>query len=109
MFYIYTSFILVLGEGRTLWGECEQAKHYNIDCIVAKALPMKYHITAHRLLIHAWHVAKTRFVTLLSTRVLNSLEKLSWLLRKAFSLGSTTQQSHLSYQHTAILVVAVVG
>jgi len=31
---------------------------------------------------HPWHVAKTRFVTLLSTEVLNSLEKSSWLQKR---------------------------
>ena len=58
--------------------------HYSIDCYVAKALAtseLSDHSTQD---IHAWHVAKTSFVTLLSTNVLNSLEKLSWLQRRAF-------------------------
>ena len=33
---------------RTLWGEHEPTMHYSIDCYVAKALPVKYQITAHR-------------------------------------------------------------
>ena len=33
-----------LGECRTLWGECEQAMHYSIECYVAKALPVKWTI-----------------------------------------------------------------
>ena len=41
-----------LGECRTLWGEREQAMHYSIDCYVAKALPMKYQITAHGSFMH---------------------------------------------------------
>ena len=53
--------------------------HYSIDCYVASEV--SDHSTQA---IHAWHVAKTRFVTLLSTKVLNSLEKLSWLQRRAF-------------------------
>ena len=39
--------------------------------------------------IHAWHVAKTRFVTLLSTKVLNSLEEVVMVAEKSFSWGST--------------------
>ena len=58
--------------------------HYSIDCYVAKALPVKYVANHSTQAIHACHVAKTRFVTLLSTEVLNSLEKLSWLQRRAF-------------------------
>ena len=50
--------------------------HYSIDCYVAKALPMNYQITAPRPFMHGMHVAKTRFVNLLSTEVLNSLEKI---------------------------------
>ena len=37
----------------------------------AKALPVKYQVTAHRM----WQIAKIRFVTLLSIKVLDSLEK----------------------------------
>ena len=56
--------------------------HYSIGCYVAKALPVKYQIT----FMHGmYNVAKTRFVTLLVvSKVLNSLEKLSWLQRRAF-------------------------
>ena len=63
-----------------MWGEREQAMHYSIDCYVAKALPVKKCTQA----IHAWHVAKIEVVTLLSTKVLIILEKLSWLQRRAF-------------------------
>ena len=56
--------------------------HYSIDCHVLP--PIKYQITAHRPCTHAWHAAKIRFVTLLFTKVLNSLEKLSWLQTRAF-------------------------
>ena len=69
-----------LGECRTWWGEREQAIHYSIDCYVANydfTNEMSNHSTQA---IHALHVAKARFVTLLSTKVLTSLEKLSWLL-----------------------------
>ena len=34
----------IVGECQTFWGEREQAVHY---CYVAKALPVKYQITAH--------------------------------------------------------------
>ena len=34
--------------------------------------------------IHARQVAKTRFVTVLSTKVLNTSEELSWLQRRVF-------------------------
>ena len=40
-----------LGECRTWGGEREQAA---LDCYTAKALPVKYQITAHR----PWHVAQ---------------------------------------------------
>ena len=51
--------------------------HYSIGCYVAKAL-FTSEVSDHSTqAIHGWHVAKTRFVTLLSTKVLNSLEKLS--------------------------------
>ena len=40
-----------LGECRTLWGKREQAP---LNCYIAKALPVKYEITAHS----PWHVAK---------------------------------------------------
>ena len=53
--------------------------HYSIDCYVAKALPV------HR-----------PFMDIM-------------VAEKNFSWGSTAQQSHLSYQHTATLVVAVIG
>ena len=49
--------------------------YYGIDCYAAKALPVKYQIAAHRPFMHAWHVAKTKFVTLLSTKVFNSFKK----------------------------------
>ena len=32
------------------------------NCYVPKALPVKYEITAHRF--NAWHIAKTKFVTI---------------------------------------------
>ena len=50
--------------------------HYIIDCYVAKAFTNE--VLSHSTqAIHALHEAKT---TLLSMKVLNSLEKLSWLL-----------------------------
>ena len=52
--------------------------YYSIDCYVAKALYTSEVSDQSTQAIHAWHVAKTRFVTLLS------LEKLSWLQRRAF-------------------------
>ena len=67
-----------------MWDEREQAMHYSTDCyeaIKGCTSEVSDHSTQT---IHAWHVAKTRFVTLLSTKVLNSLEKLSWLQRRAF-------------------------
>ena len=45
-------------------------------------------------------MAKTRFVTLLSIKVFNSLKTLSWLRRRAFH-GVVP---HLSYQHAATLM-----
>ena len=53
---------ILLGECRTLWGEREQAMHCGNELLVAKALPVKYQITAHT----AWHrpIAKTKFVTI---------------------------------------------
>ena len=45
-------------------------------------LPVKYQITAHRPFMHGMQLNEV--VTLLSTKVLNSLEKLSWLQRRAF-------------------------
>ena len=38
------------GERRTLWGKREKA--IQLNCYVAKALPVKYQITAHRLCMH---------------------------------------------------------
>lgn len=58
-------FILLLGEYRTLRGEREQAA---LNRQIAKALLMKYHITAHR----PWHVAK-QGLSLYCLKVLNSL------------------------------------
>ena len=75
-----------------MWGEREQAIQYRNELLVAKALAVKYQITAHRPFTHAWIVAKTRFVTLLSTKVLNSLEKLSCMVvDKSLSWNGTPQ------------------
>ena len=64
----------ILGECRTLWGKREQAMHYSIDCYAAKSLPMKY-LDSSAQAIHAWHVAKMKFVANSTVyRVLNSLE-----------------------------------
>ena len=52
-----------------------------LNCYVAKALLVKYQITAHPPWMDI-HVAKTRFVTLLSTKMLNT-SKLSCLQRRA--------------------------
>ena len=86
-----------------MWGECEQAMHYSIDCYVAKAIlpasEVSYHSTQA---IHAWHVAKTRFVTLLS--------KVSWLHRKAFQKHEhATTESFVLAARSYTLVVAVIG
>jgi len=56
-----------------------------LNCYVAKALPVKYQITAHT----AWHrpIAKTKFVTI------NSIVTLA---EKSLSWSSTTQWSHFS-------------
>ena len=71
----FCDFSYILGECKTLWGEREQAMHYIIDCYVAKALLPVHEVSNNRTqAIHACHVAKTRFVTLLSTKVLNSLK-----------------------------------
>ena len=52
-----------------------------LNCYVAKSLPVKYHTG------HVWHIYKTRFVTLLSTKMLNSLKKIA---EKNLSLCSIT-------------------
>ena len=45
--YIYIKNRLAsVGECRTLWDECKQVA---LNCYIAKALPVKYQITAHRL------------------------------------------------------------
>ena len=44
--------LFLLGKCKTLWGECEQAMHYSIDCYVAKEI-----FEVHTQGIHAWHVA----------------------------------------------------
>ena len=64
---------------------------------VAKAYP--YQITAHRPFMHE----------VCNFTVYNSAYKSCCGCREELSLGSTTQQSHLSYQHAATLVVAVIS
>ena len=68
-FNIFLSYLCLskirLWEHRTLWGKCEQAA---LNCHIAKALLMKYHITAYR----PWHVAK-QGLSLYCLKVLNSL------------------------------------
>ena len=54
---------------------------------------------------HSWHIAKTRFVTLLSTKMLNSLEKIVMLAEKNLSWCSTAQWSHFFYHYAATLGV----
>ena len=39
-----------------LWGKREQAMYYDIDCYGAKALPLKYQITAHRPFMHGMYI-----------------------------------------------------
>ena len=64
----------VLRECRTMWDKRKQAVHYSIDCYAAKSLPMKYLYHSPQA-IHAWRVAKTRFVANSTVyTVLNSLE-----------------------------------
>ena len=60
-----------------MWGEHEQAA---LNCYIAKALPVKYKITAH-----------TRFVILLSAKVLNSLEGTVMIAEGSLSWGGTIQ------------------
>ena len=50
--------IIQLGECRLLWGKCEQAMHYSIDCYASKALPCSEVSDHSTHAIHAWHVAK---------------------------------------------------
>ena len=76
-----------------LWGKCDQAIHYSIDCYVTKAL---LQITSHRGHSYMAYVAKMRFVTLLSTEVLNSLEKLSWLQRLGYILPPSCEMEVLT-------------
>ena len=66
---------LVLEECRTLWGECSQATHCGIE-----------HSTQA---MHGIYIAKMRFVTLLSTKLLNSIEKIVMLAEKSLSWSST--------------------
>ena len=51
-----------------MWGEREQAIQYRNELLVAKALAVKYQIAAQMPFTHGMYVAKTRFVTLLSTK-----------------------------------------
>ena len=65
--------------------------HYSINCYVAiKGFTSE--VSDHSTqAIHARHVATMRFVTLLSTKVLNGSGKLSWLQRRAFNGVHTTE------------------
>ena len=68
-----------LGECRTLWGKCEQAIHCGIELLCFRS----QHTGC------AWHIAKMRFVTLLSTKKVNSSEKIVMLAEKSLSWSST--------------------
>ena len=76
------------------------------NCYAAKALLIKVSDYSTQAM-YAWHVAKMRFLSLLSTKVLNSLEKI--VAEKSLSWSGTTQLSHLPYQYTATLVVVQAG
>ena len=67
---------------------------------VAKALSKVSNHSTQAM--HAWHVAKMRFVTLLSTKVLNSLVKVVMVGEKSLSWSGSMQWSHLPHQYTAI-------
>ena len=60
-----------------------------LNCYVAKAL-LKYQITAHRPCMA--YIAKTRFVTLLSTKMLDTLEK---IVMHAYREEFVTVQHHI--------------
>ena len=45
-----------------------------LDCYAAKALPCSDKSGHSTQAMHVWHIAKTKFVTLLSAKVVNSLE-----------------------------------
>ena len=77
-----------------LCGKREQAMHYSTDCYVVKALPVKYQITQH--------TGYSCIACYCLRKCSHSLEKLSWVQRRAFSWGSTTQQSHLLYQQNTV-------
>ena len=79
--------IQVLGECRTLWGEREQAKH----C-------MKSQHTGY-----AWHIAKTKFVTINSIVMLGQ-QSLSWSSTTHWSHFSTTTQLLWLFDTQAIKV-----
>ena len=95
----------LLGECRTLWGEREQAMHCGIELLhvcMSWDLPVNYQITAHR----PWHIVKMRFVTLPSTKLLNSLEEIVMLAEK--SLSRAVPQNG-AYHYAATLAVVYTG
>ena len=71
-----------LGECRTLWDEREQAIHC-FNLYFSKDL-----VSDHSTQV-VWHVAEQKLVTLLSTKVLNSLEKM--VAETSLSWGGTIQ------------------
>ena len=81
-----------------------------LNCYVAKAL-LKYQITAHRPCMA--YIAKTRFVTLLSTKMLDTLEK---IVMHAYREEFVTVQHHAHngamhffYHYAATLAVVYTG
>ena len=46
-----------------------------LNCYVAKALPVTNQVRNCTQAMHAWHVAKTRLVNFLSTKVVNNLDR----------------------------------
>ena len=56
-------FTVILGECRTLWGERERAMHCSVQLL--------REVSAHSTEAVHGHIAKTRSVTVLSTKMLN--------------------------------------
>ena len=75
---------------RTLWGVRE---YWGIELLCFTS-EVSGHCTQA---MHAWHVAKTRFVTLLLTKVVNSLEKSFMVTENGAVCPTSTQLLWLLY------------
>jgi len=79
----------------------------SLNCYVPKVFKVSVHSTQA---MHAWHATIIRFnITLLSTKLLNSLEKIVMVAEKSLSWIGIAPRYHLSYKNAATLVVVYTG